>query len=132
MSGAEVARKTDGAGNVDSARSADANSFLINEIENQLNGLGIGNLIGEIRRKAFKVGGDSALTDPFGDRAAGRGQFAMGIEVIERGTLRVGNADLDVRVLRLQSLRYAGKCAAGTDGADKTIHLAVRIAPDFG
>ncbi|MCY1241777.1 hypothetical protein D9M72_546980 [compost metagenome] len=45
--------------------------------------------------------------------------------------MRIRKADLDRRVLRLQPLCNAGERAAGADGADEAIDLAVRVAPDL-
>ena len=63
----------------------------------------VGDLEGEVRREAFEIGGDAALPDAFGDRAALGLQLAFGVEAVERRAQRIGERDLDVRVLRLQA-----------------------------
>src|SRR5262245_9632747 len=131
MTGAEIAREPDGAGDIDAARSAEAETFLPPEVENDPNGLGILDLVGLVDLGAFEILGDAALADPLGDRAAFGFQLAVLVVVVERGTHRVGNTDHDVRVVRFETHRHAGKSAAGAYGADEAVDLAVEIAPDL-
>ena len=58
----------------------------------------IRNLVGEIGREAFEIGGDAALADAFGDRAPSAFSSPFGVEAVERRAQRIGERDLDVRV----------------------------------
>ena len=53
MSRSQIFCQPNGAGNIDTRRATEAETFFFNEIEDQLNGFGIRDLIGEIRREPF-------------------------------------------------------------------------------
>ncbi len=55
----------------------------------------------------------------------------LGVIVEECRPLRVGDADLDVLVARLERHRYAAQRAARADRADEAIDLAAGLFPDF-
>src|SRR4030095_11832101 len=77
MTGPEVASKTNGACDIDAARSAEAEPFLAQQVEDDGQRLRVGNLVGLIDLGAFEIGGDPSLTDPFGDGAPFRLQHAL-------------------------------------------------------
>src|SRR3546814_1143954 len=85
----------------------------------------------DLHREAFQVRGDAALADAFADRAALGLQLAVGVEVVERGAHGVGEADDDVLLALAQRLGDAGEGAAGPDGADEAVDLAVGLVPDL-
>ena len=91
----------------------------------------VGNLIGGIDRRAFEVLGDAALADAFGDRRAFGFQRAGRVVAVERGAHRVGERNAHGAVERFQRHGDAGERAAGADGADKAVDLAVGLPPDF-
>src|SRR5690606_26501980 len=131
MAGAEITRKTNGAGNVDARRPAEAQALPLHEVEDYRQGFRIRDAVGVIGCEAFEVGGNPPLADAFGDGRALRLQFAVGIVFVERSAFGVRDADLDVGPPGAQPLRHAGERAAGTDGADETVHLAARLLPDL-
>src|SRR6185312_8708724 len=54
------------------------------------------------------------------------------LEVVVHGrAMRIGAADHDVLPFLLQVTADAGKRAAGADGADEAVDLAVCLLPDF-
>ena len=55
----------------------------------------------------------------------------MGKETVERGTARIGNADLDVRIVGFERVGHTAQRAAGADCADEAVQLAVGLLPDF-
>src|SRR5262245_38666720 len=131
MTGAEIAGEPDGAGDIDAARSAEAETFLTQEVENDRQRLGILDLVGLVDLGGFEILSDAALADPFGDGAAFGLQLAVLVVTVERGAHRVGKPDHDAGVVRLEPHRHAGKSAAGADGADEAVDFAVKVAPDL-
>src|SRR5215471_11893669 len=63
MTGAEIAGKADRARDIDTARPAEAKPFLDQQIENNRQSLGIGDLIGLVDLGSFEIGGDATLAD---------------------------------------------------------------------
>src|SRR6476661_4360955 len=53
-----VAGKADGAGNIDAARPAEAKTFLAEQVEQDRQRLGVGDLIGLVDHRTFEIGGD--------------------------------------------------------------------------
>ena len=96
--GPELARQPDRAGDVDAGRAAEAQALLLDQVEDDRQRFLVGDLAGEVGREAFEVGGDAALADAFGDRAALGLEHALGVEAVERRAQRIGERDLDVRV----------------------------------
>ena len=128
--GPELARQPDRAGDVDAGRAAEAQALLLDQVEDDRQRLLVGDLPGEVGREAFEIGGDAALPDAFGDRAAFGLEHAVGVEAVERRAQRIGERDLHVRVLRLAApIADAGQRAAGADRRDEAVDLAVRSAP---
>src|SRR3546814_9159971 len=72
-----------------------------------------------VYRRTLEVGGDPALADALGDRAALGLQLAMRIVMVEGGAHRVGEADPDLRVAALEVHADARQRAAGADRADE-------------
>ena len=70
VAGAELLGEADGAGDIDAGRAAEAQPFLLEQVEDDGNGLLIGDLVGRVDRHAFEIVGDAALADAFGDRGA--------------------------------------------------------------
>ncbi len=101
------------------------------EIIEDIERLHIVDLIGEVDVQPLQIGGDAALADAFGDGAALGFQFACFVIAVERRAERVGEADLHLCVTRLQRRGDARQRAAAADRADKSVHLAVRLVPDF-
>src|SRR6476620_10574662 len=131
VAGAEVARKSDGACHIDTTCSAEAQPFLGQEVKYDRQRLGIWDLIGLVDHRTFEIGGDAALTDPFGNRASFRFEPSVLIIIVEGRAHRIGDADGDIFVPRLEPHGNAGERAAGAHGADEAVHLALRIVPDL-
>ena len=66
----ELARKPDRAGDVDPRRAAEQQALLDDEVEDDRQRLLVGDLVGDVDRRAFEIGGDAALADALGDRGA--------------------------------------------------------------
>ena len=63
-------RQPDRAGDVDAGRAAQAQAFVLQQVEDDRQRLLVGDLVGVVDRRAFEIGGDAALADAFGDRGA--------------------------------------------------------------
>ena len=131
MAGTKLAGEMKRAGDVDPRRAAEQQTFLHDQIEDDRQRLLVGNLVGEIDRRAFQVGGDPVLANALGDRGAGALEFAGRIKRVERGSQRVGDRDLDVRVALFQRHADAGQRPARADRADEAVNLAVKIVVDL-
>src|SRR6056297_4356573 len=70
LAGAEIAGETHRPGDVDARRAAEAKALMLEKVEDDRQRLGIGDRVGEIRGEALQIGGDPALPDALGDRAA--------------------------------------------------------------
>src|SRR6218665_1957006 len=128
----EVTGEPDGAGDIDARRAAEAEALMLEQVEHIGQGFAVGDLVGVIDGEILEVGGDAALADALGDRVAG-GFELSGLEIlVERGALGVGEADLDIGVLRLERDGNAAQRAAGADRADEAVDLAAGLFPDFG
>src|SRR5438445_9787708 len=66
----QLAREADGAGDIDARRQAEAEAFFLEQRESDVEAFGIRDEESLVDLEAFKVGGDAALTDAFGNRAA--------------------------------------------------------------
>src|SRR4029079_3097676 len=132
MTGAHVTCEPYRSGDIDTARSAEAQPFLAKQVEYDGQRLCVRNLIGLVDHGTFEIGGDAALADAFGDRASFRLELSMLVIIVERSAHRIGDADGDVLVLRLQSHGNAGERAARADSTDKAVDLALRVVPDLG
>src|SRR5580700_2321727 len=131
VAGAELLGEADGTGDVDAGRAAEAQPLVLEQIEDDRYRFGVGDLIGGVDRRIFQVLGDAALADAFGDRGALRLQHAGRVVAVERGAHRIGKRDAHGIAARFERHRDAGERAAGADGADKAIDLAVGLPPDF-
>src|SRR5439155_16641043 len=87
--------------------------------------------VGAVDLQAFDVRRDPALANALADRGPLGLELAVGVVAVERGAQRVGETDLDARLLRPQRLGDAGQRAARPDGADEGGDLAVRLAADL-
>ena len=67
------------------------------QIEQDRQGLLVGDLIGDINGRIDQIGGDAALADALGDRRARGFQLAGGIIGIKRRAHRIGQRDFDRR-----------------------------------
>ena len=56
---------------------------MLQQVKHHRQRLGVGDVIGEIRRKPFKVLGDAHLTDAFGNRSALHRQLTRGVIVVQ-------------------------------------------------
>ena len=126
-----VARHADGPGDVDPRRDAHAEPFLGQQIEDDRQRLGVGDIVGHVDRQPFEIGGDPALPDAFRNRRAFRFQRAMGVVVVERGPVRVRQPDPHARVARPQALGDPGERAARPDCADEAVHPPAGLRPDL-
>src|SRR5262249_39874189 len=82
--------------------------------------------------EAFDDRGHPAEANAFGNGAA-LGGFGLAVleEMIHGGAAWVGDADRDVFSLFTEERRCARNGAAGADGADEAVDIAVAIVPDF-
>ena len=128
---AELLRQANGAGDIDAGRAAEAKAFVFEQIEDDRHRLVVRNLVGGIDRRAFEIFGDAALADALGDRGAFRLQRAGRVVAVERGAHRIGERDAHGVAERFERDGDAGERAAGADGADKAVDLAVGLPPDF-
>src|SRR5580704_14772456 len=131
VAGAELLGQPNGAGDIDAGRAAEAEPLVLEQIEDDRHRFRVGDLIGEIDRRIFQVLGDAALADAFGDRGAFRLQRAGRVVAVERGAHRIGERDAHGVAARFERDGDAGERAAGADGADKAVDLAVGLLPDF-
>src|SRR5690606_10591032 len=83
MAGTQFPREPDRARDIDPAGAAKAKPFLDGEVEDDLQRLVVGDLVGMIDLDPAEVGGDAALADAFGDGAALGLEFAMLVVVIK-------------------------------------------------
>ena len=72
MPRSELLGQTDRTRDIDAAGTAETETFLFQQLENQRQRLLVGNRIGIVDRRAFEIGGDAALSDALGDRIAFR------------------------------------------------------------
>ena len=70
VAGAELLGQANGAGDIDAGRAAEAEAFVLEQIEDDRQRLLVGNLIGGVDRRVFEILGDAALADALGDRGA--------------------------------------------------------------
>src|SRR5271166_6774450 len=105
--------------------------FVLDQIEHDGDRLLVGDLKGDVDGRAFEIPGDAALADPFGDRGPLRLEHAGGVIAIERRAFRIGKADLDHRIARLQREADARERAAGADRASEAVDPALGLLPDF-
>src|SRR5262249_46984319 len=131
VAGPELAGETDRARHVDARGAAEAQAFVLEEIEDDRHRLMVGNLGGAVYRIVFQGPGDAALADALGDRGALRLEHAVGVEAVERRAHRVGERDLHVLVARLERHGDAGERAAGADRAGEAVDLPVGLLPDL-
>ena len=124
-------RHADRARDIDAARSAEAQAFVLEQLENQRQRFLVRYLVGVIDRRVFEIGRHAALTDAFGDRVALHLQLAGLDPGIDRSTHRIGGGDLDVRVARLQRKSDARERSAGADRAREAIDQPLGLLPDL-
>src|SRR5271170_1353094 len=122
---------TNGACNVDAGRPTEAKSFVLEQVKNDRYCFVVGNLIGGVDRRAFEIFGDAALADAFGDRGTLGLERASRVVAVKRGAHRIGERGARRAIESLQRHRDAGERAAGADGADEAVDLAVGLPPDF-
>ena len=87
VAGAEIARQPDRAGDVDAGRAAQAQALVLEEVEDDRQRLLVGDLVGDVDRDAFEVGGDAALADALGDRGALGLELARRVLAVERAPI---------------------------------------------
>ena len=97
---------------------------MLEQVEADRDRFRVGNLERVVDRQAFEIGGDAALADPLGDRAAFRLELAGRVVTEQRRSGRVGEADGDVRIACAKGLRDPGQRSPGADGADEAVDLA--------
>ena len=76
--------------------------FVLEQVEDDRHRFLVGNLIGDVDRRAFEIFGDAALADAFGDRGAFGFQRAGRVIAVERGAHRIGERDAHRLVARLE------------------------------
>src|SRR5262249_44176490 len=84
-----------------------------------------------VDHNAFEIGRNPPLPDAFGDRSSLGFEFPVFVPVIKSRTARVGDADDDILVARLEAERNASERAARTHRTDKAVDPALGVAPDF-
>ncbi len=131
LPGPSVRASSHRAQHVERRGAAEAEALLLDQIVEHRQPILVLDAVGFIDDDAFEIGGDAALADAFGDRGPFGFQFAVLVPIVERRAARIGDADDDVLVARLQRHRHAAQRAAGTDRADEAIDLAIGVAPDF-
>ena len=80
MARAQFLGEPDRAGDVDARRAAEQQALMLGQVEDDRQRLFVGDLIGEIDRRALEIGGDAALADALGDRRALALQRAVLVE----------------------------------------------------
>src|SRR5829696_5611317 len=131
LSRPELAGEADRSCDVDAPVKSDVEALVMDEAESRDEALLILDEEGFIDGEALQVGGDPALPDAFGDRAALGFQLAAGVIAVERRAWDVGDGDGDVQPALTKGHGNAGKGAARADGADETVDFPVRLRPDF-
>src|SRR5680860_1067069 len=90
MAWTQVAGKANGACDIDAAGSAEAEPFLAQEVEDDGQRFGVGDLVGLVDLGPVEIGGDASLADPLGDGAAFGLEHAVLVEIVERGAHGIG------------------------------------------
>src|SRR5476651_656713 len=98
LAGAEIPGELHRADDIDRGRTAQHEALVHDQVEQDGQGLFVGDLIGRIDRCALEVLGDAALSDTLGDRVALGFQLALGVPVEERRAHRIAERDLHVLV----------------------------------
>ncbi len=130
VAGPHVSGETNRAGDIDSARSAEAQPLVLQQVEDDRDRFLVGNQICLVDLDVLDQVGHASKPDALGDGAAFRHLGLSAREqIVHGGALRIGDADDDVRLALAQIGRCAGDGAAGADGADETVHLAVGLLP---
>ena len=131
MARSQVARQPDRPGDVDAARAAETESFLLDEVEEDRQRLGVGDLVGVVDGDALEVACDAALADALRDRGALGLELTVLEVVVHRRAHRVGDGDHDLATLLFERGAHSGERAAGADRADERVDVAVGLAPDL-
>src|SRR6185437_4409127 len=105
MAGPKLTGKTNGASDIDAARSAEAETFFTQQVEDDGQGFGVRDLVGLVDLGAFEIGSDAALADPFSDRASFRLKHAVLVIIVERRAHWVREPDDDVGIVFLETSR---------------------------
>src|SRR4030095_8461763 len=129
---AEIARHTDRPPPVDATRTAEAQSLLAQEVEEDREGLLVGDLVGLVHGGPLEIPGDAPLTDPLRDGAPLAPELSVLVVVVHRGAHGIGARDDDVASLLLERRPHAREGAARADGADEAVDAAPRLLPDLG
>src|SRR3954452_22653386 len=98
LTAATTLRFLDTRNDIDAARPAKAQPFVLQQVEDQRQRLLIGHLERVVDRSAFQVLRDSPLTDTFRDGTAFGLQLALGVIIVKRRAHRIGQRDPDVLV----------------------------------
>ena len=104
---------------------------MLDQVEQDGQGLFVRDLVGHVDRRAFEIGGDAALADALRDGIALGLEFAPGEPVEQRRAHGIAEGDPDVGISLLQRARHAGQRAAAADRAGEAVDLAVCLVPDF-
>src|ERR1043166_5806767 len=132
MSRAQFLGELDCAADVDTRRAAEAQAFVLQQVENDRYRLFIRNDVGLVDLDIGDDGRDAPKPYALGDRVARRRfRFAARKQIVHREAARVGDADNDVLLLLAQIGGDTGDRAAGPDRTDETVDLAVGLPPDF-
>src|SRR5215475_6218090 len=131
MSGTELLRDPDRAGDVDAGRAADHQTLFAEQIEDDRQRLVIGHLQRVVDRRTLQVLGDAALTDPLGDRVALGPQLAVLVVVVQRRAEWIGEYDAHRRLALLQGQADAAERAAGADRRDERVDRTAGLLPDL-
>ena len=105
---------------------------MLEQVKDRRHRFLVGDQVGLVDLEVLDDRRDAPEPDAFGDRAAVAGfGLSGGEQVVHGGAARVGAADDDALVLLAQKACDAGERAAGADGADEAVDLAVGLLPDF-
>ena len=132
LAGTELLGQPDRAGDIHSRRGAQCQPLVLDQRIYGAHRFLVGDPESLVDRKAFEVGGDPALADALGDRAAFRLELAGLVITVQRRARHIGEGDDDIGIALAQGDRDPGEGAAGTDGADEGVDLAAGLLPDLG
>ena len=105
---------------------------MLEQVEHDRQRFLVGDLVGVVDRRALEVGGDAALADALGDRASpptSARRSCSSCRAPRPSDRRARSATFGLR--SLSAMRDAGQRAAGADGADEAVDLAVGLLPDL-
>ena len=104
---------------------------MLEQVEDDRHGLLVGDLIGDVDRRALEILRDAALADALGDRRALGLELAGRVVAVERGAHRIGDGDLRLTLALFERDADARERPAGADRAHEAVDLALGLRPDL-